>query len=338
MSSTSQPTDLTDLRLEFINRMREPTGVTAINTVADRYLNEALVDVHILNPIVQPFWATRRATILTHAPYSTGTVAIAAAARTTVTGTSTLWNTAVTGMGFNNAQVGGKMVFSGQSDVYEVSAVGSDTAITLLNRYTGAVLTAATYTYFEDEYALAADFGAFVDIRMFSTDLEIPLIGEMDFRRRYVRNSIRGVPRVATFFQKGFLTTTAPRYRVALHPAPNDEIGIPYSYVTTNLAVSTAGVEQAALSATTDEPILPLRFRLALVTKAIEIWLRYYKDDKKRADDTQREYVDIMTRAGGALMIGQDKPQLVVKKGYGRFQRRRGRRFDVNDQFDQMLD
>src|SRR5258706_301059 len=83
---------------------------------------------------------------------------IATSARTTVTGSSTLWNTAVTGMGFNNARVGGKMRFD-TTDVYTVSTVGSDTAITLASRYIGdSALSGSTYSYFEDEYALAADY------------------------------------------------------------------------------------------------------------------------------------------------------------------------------------
>src|SRR3990167_5541820 len=121
MSSSSQPTDLADLRTDLLGLVGEPTGSTAINVIADRYLNEALHDIHTGDPLPIPFWAIRRGYITTHAPYTTGTVDITAAARTTVTGTSTLWNTAVTGMGFNNARAGGKMVFSGSTDVYEVS-------------------------------------------------------------------------------------------------------------------------------------------------------------------------------------------------------------------------
>ena len=139
MSVATQVTDLTDLRTDLIVRVRDATGVTATNNIADRYLNMALHDIHI-NPGNNWPWSIRRAYLQTHAPYTTGTVAITASARTTVTGSSTLWNTAVTGMGFNNARVGGKMTF-GSSDIHEVTVVTSDTAITIDPRWMGDALS-----------------------------------------------------------------------------------------------------------------------------------------------------------------------------------------------------
>src|SRR3989304_8008206 len=111
-------------------------------------------------------------------------------------------------MGYNNTRVGGKMACGGSSEVYEVSAVGSDTSITLVDRYISNLGTGlaggSTYTYFEDEYALVADFFRPVNVREFSTDLPIPLIGEDWFRRRYPRKNTTGVPKVGAIFQKSF--------------------------------------------------------------------------------------------------------------------------------------
>lgn len=333
MGAATQVTDLTDLRTDLIERVREATGETATNTIADRYINIALHDMHI-NPGHNFSWAIRRGYLLTHAPYTTGTVSITASARTTVTGASTEWNTAVTGMGFNNARAGGKMVFSGSDEVYEVSAVGSDTSITLVNRWTGAALSGASYVYYEDEYALASDFGRPVDMRNFSMDYHIPLIGQMKFRQLYPRNSRRSKPRIATLIDIGFSGSTAPRPRVVLHPAPDDEYSIPYSYITTNLAVSSTGTEQAQLTATSDEPIVPLRFRHAIVFHALYHWYRDMKDDT-RSQEAKGEYVDIIKRVGGDIQIGADRPQFVVR-GYGR--KRRLGRFDVGGRFDDLRD
>src|SRR3990167_3393278 len=111
MGAATQLTDLSDLRTDLLNRIMEATGVTATNTIADRFINIALHDMHI-DPGSNFPWAERRAYLTTHAPYTTGTVSITAAARTTVNGSSTLWNTAVTGFGFNNARAGGKMTFA----------------------------------------------------------------------------------------------------------------------------------------------------------------------------------------------------------------------------------
>ena len=335
MGAATQYTDLSDLRTGLLNTVRDATGVTATNTLADRYLNIALHDIHI-DPGHNWPWASRRAYLLTHAPYTTGTVSITAAARTTVTGVSTLWNTAVTGMGFNNARVGGKMTFSGMTEVYEVSVVTDDTTITILNRYTGAALSAASYAYFEDEYALAADFLRPLDMRNFSTDANIPFVGPIEFRRAAPRNSRRQKPQIATWIQLGFVSNTTPRHRVLLYPAPDDEYSIPYDYITSNLAVSSAGTEQTQMTATTDEPIIPLAFRHILVLHAAYSWTLHRKDDT-RSQEIKAEYTDLMKRMVGTSNIGQDRPRISVNymKYFGG---RRGGRFEINTEFDDIRD
>ena len=334
MSSTTQVTTFSDLYTDFLNRVREGTGVTALETLAKRYINTALQDVHINPGTVFP-WSIRSAVLLTHAPYSTGTVDISASARTTVTGTDTLWNTAVTGMGFNNAQAGGKMKFAGDDEVYTVSSVGSDTAITLSTRYTGDALDDDTYTYFEDEYALASDYGRMVDLRIFSVPRRIPLIGPIDFRTRYGRNDTTGKPCAATLIQLGFSGSSTPRHRVVLGPAPDGVYSIPYEYVTANLAVSSAGSEQAALSADADEPIMPLRYRHVLVFHALFHYYRDYKDDA-RSQEVKVEYIDTMTRMSNDFGIGQkDRPRIIPMRPGGRPIQQR---FDVSGRFDRLED
>lgn len=323
MSISSQVTDLTDLRTDLLARLYEATGVTATNNIADRYINIALQDVH-LNPGNNFPWAIRRAQLLTNARYSTGTVSIAAATRTTVTGVSTLWNTAVTGMGFNNVRVGGKITFSGSPEVYEVSAVSSDTSLTLTDRWTGSALSAASYIYYEDEYALPSDFWRLVDARSFSDEQKILAIGPQEFRRRFPRNVRTGRPLQATVIQLGFNTAggVSPRYRVVLAPAPDIVYQIPYSYVTTNLAISSTGVEQAQLTAVTDEPIIPLRYRHVLVFNALYHWYRDRHDDT-RTVEAKAEYVELMQRIAGDSYAAQDNPRFI----HSTFPRRRGKRF-----------
>lgn len=294
MSSSGQVETLADLRIDFLNKAGLPTGITANNTIADRYLNQCLHDIHIKPGHTFP-WQVRRAYVLTHATYTTGTVDIAAATRTTVTGTSTLWNTAVTGMGFNNVRAGGKIKFAGVEEVYGVASVASDTALTLTNRWSGDDLVAASYTYFEDEYALVADFHLPVDWHNFSLDLAISNLGPTEFRRRYPRNSITGKPQVATLIQLAFSGTTAPRYRVVFFPSPDLVYEIPYDYITSNLAVTSSGVEQAQLINTTDEPIIPLRYRHVLPVGAVYNYYRDVRDDE-RSKEAKAEYVDLVSR------------------------------------------
>lgn len=334
MAANTTPATLSELQTDFIERVRDSTSVTAIQTIAQRYLNIALHDMHI-SPGANFPWAERRAVLITHDTYTTGTVSITSAtSRTAVVGSSTLWNTAVTGFGFNNARVGGKMTFSGLNEIYEVSVVGSDTSVTLATVYTGADLSAASYTYFEDEYALASDFGRPLDHRFFNTNLSIPLIGKMEFRRRYPRNDITSKPKVATLIQLGFSSDTAPRYRIIFYPVPDDEYSIPYTYITTNLAVSSTGTEQAQMTASTDEPIVPLRYRQAIIYHALFHWYRDRKDDS-RSQEAKAEYVDFMTRTLGDTVIGQDRPQFVVRR---RGRRPRMGRFEYGNRFDEIKD
>lgn len=333
MSETTEVITFADMQTDFINSIRGVTTQEATTNLAKRYLNTALRDVHIL-PGNKFRWQYRRGMIITNAPYTTGTVTIADATRTTVTGSSTLWNTAVTGFGVNNAQAGGHITFSGLNEVYEVASVSSDTAMTLATRYTGDELSGATYRYYEDEYALASDFHEFVDVRMFSTDMNIPLIGSMDFRRRFPRNDIIGRPTVATHIQLGFSSTTAPRHRVVLHPVPDDRYSIPYWYVTSNLAVSSAGVEQARMTADTDEPIVPVQFRRVIVLHALYHFFLVYKDDDRWAP-LKGEYTDLMIRLAGMKETGGERPRIVARMNVGR---RRRPQFDYNGHFDRMED
>ncbi len=338
MSTTSQPTTFSDLYTDLLNRMRESTVASASTIpLAKRYINIALHDSH-LNPggsTPNWPWAVRRAVLLTHAPYSTGTVSIAAATRTTVTGASTLFNTAVTGMGYNNVRVGGKLKL-GNNEVYTVATVASDTSLTIDSRYIEEdALSGASYTYFEDEYALATDFGKMVDARIFSHDTDIPLIGPMEFRRKYARNDTFGTPRMATIVQLGFNANTVAQYRVVLGPSPDRIYSLPYQYITTNLAVSAAGVEQEGLVEDTDEPIIPLRYRHALVYHAAQNWYRDLKDDT-RSQEIKAEYIDLIQRICNDFGIGQQNRPIIKPMSCGNGGNRTFGRYDVGGRFDRM--
>jgi len=141
MSTAGQPTVFSELYGDLLSRMRADTTTSSTSeTIAKRYCNIALADVHIQQNWP---WAERTATIITRPPYSDGDISIAAASRTTLTGGGTLWNTAVTGMGFNNLNVGAKIKFS--NEVYKVAAIASDISATLQSRYVENITTASTY-------------------------------------------------------------------------------------------------------------------------------------------------------------------------------------------------
>ena len=75
MSSSTEVRDFSDLYTEVLNKMRQPTTVTAITNQAKRYVNTALHDMVFGFEYKLP-WLERDATLITQAPYTTGTVAI----------------------------------------------------------------------------------------------------------------------------------------------------------------------------------------------------------------------------------------------------------------------
>ena len=305
MGATTQPLDFSDLYTDLQNRARVTTGVTATENQAKRYINIGLKDMHIGFGEHFP-WCHRRSQIRTHAQYTTGTV-VTTAGSTTVTGTSTAWATA-NSFSENNMRVGGKISFGG-SEVYEISTVTSDTVAVLNTAFISTALSGASYTYFEDEYALASDFMRPLDLQSFSDAMDIPLIARDEFRRSFPRNNVTGRPKVATLLFLGPLDTVGIRRRVRFYRPPDSTYLIPYEYVTNLLAMSSAGVTATDLSADADQPIVPLQYRHAIVLHGLKNWYRDKKDDA-RSQEVNAEWTDLMTRIVGDQEIGTRRPRI----------------------------
>lgn len=334
--STTQPKTFANLLEDLQNRLREQTGVTATEDIAKRFLNTALQDMHVGFGEKFP-WAERQATILTHARYTTGTVTIAQGS-TALTGDSTAWDTA-NDFGVKNALATGKLSINGTPEIYTIASVDSDTGITLNERYVGDDASEATYTYFEDEYALSADFLRPLDLQFFDQAREIDLIPRNEFRRRYPRNNLTGKPLVATIVDRPFSGDTTPVRRVMFWKPPDAAYLLPYSFVTNKLAVSSAGTAQESLSADADEPIVPMQFRHAIVYHALHHIYRDRKDDA-RSQEAKAEFTDLMLRISSDHEIGRPRPQLQPRispyVSYARNPyRRRGTRYTTGTAFDE---
>ena len=351
---TSTPTTFLDLQRAVLNRVQVVLGSSTADSVstlyAQSFLNQANHDLHMRKDW---FWAQRRNVLLTNARYTTGLASIVLTARTTVSGTTSAtvttlpaWNTAVTGMDFNNVEAGGKMRFAGQSDVYEVSTIDADTSIVLLSRYVeSTALVAGTYVYYRDEYALASDFWRLVDIRQFSSAYTIPVIPRKDFYARYPRNSTLALPRVCTIIELGSGgagATTDWRPRVVFHPAPDKVYSIPYRYMTRNLAVQGADptVGLVNMSANNDEPIVPVRYRHALTEYALYLWYRDLKDDQ-RAQMALQTYEQLVARMAGDTEPQADHVRFVPRRAAYRTagpRRTTHQRYGTGTAFDEMRD
>lgn len=338
MSTTSQVTDFSDLFTALQNSIRMETGVTATENQAKRAINIALQDMHLGFDYRFP-WAERQDILVTQPEYTTGTIA-ATKGSTTITGTSTAWNTN-NSFSVANMRKGGKIQINSGSEVYEISAIASDTSATLTSKFTQTTISGKAYKYFEDEYALVSDFLRPVDLQQFSDAVEIELVGRTEFRRRYIRNYITGKPTVATLIDRPPDGNTTLVRKVRLHKPPDEAYSIPYTYITSNLVVSSAGVAATGFSADADEPIIPLRYRHALLYHALYTWYRDKRDDKRSAE-VKVEYTDIMLRISSDTEIGASRPMIRPRTGKyiwnaKRPYSRRGRRFDLGN-FDYMGD
>lgn len=316
MSNVTQVKTFVDLFTSLLNKVREQTSVAATVNQAKSYINTALQDMHIGYGERFP-WAERKGRLTTQAPYSTGTVSISKGSQT-LTGVGTAWNTN-NSFGVKNVRTTGRIVIAGQFEIYDISAVGGDTAITLASQFVGDDQAAVSYLYFEDEYDLDADFLRPIDMQFFDSQMGIRISDRLKFRREYPRSATPGKPVVACIVDRGFNGSAVPVRRVQLWKPPDNEYSIPYAFVTNKLAVSTAGTAQESLSADTDEPIVPLMYRHAIVLWALYNWYRDKKDDTRSAE-AKAEYVDLVIRITGDTEIGERRPSL--QPAMGNYRRR----------------
>ena len=335
MSSTTEVRTFSDIYTEILNKMRQPTTVTAIISQAKRYANTGLHDMVFGFEYKLP-WLERDDTLILRAPYSTGTVSVTAGS-TTLTGASTLWTT-TDAYGVAYARTTGKLNL-GDQNIYGITTVGASSITLSVNYVADSDLVAgSTYTYFEDEYALASDFLKIVDIRRFSTALNIPVIGRNEFKRRFPRPNISGIPKVCTINDKPFSGSTAPVTTVQFYPYPSGTLLVPYSYITKNLAVSSAGVPSVSMVNDDDEPALPTHYRAAIVEYAIWKWYRDKKDDG-RSEQAHADYQDQVNRIVGDQRIGANTQARVTPR-VGMYNTRHiysggaGRRYSINNSFD----
>jgi len=339
MSSTTQPTDFSDLYTDLMNRMRADTSLAASVVIAKRLIQSAHMDLYVGNG--EKFhWAERRASLTLHAQYTTGTLS-ATIGSGTITGSSTAWNTA-NDHGQNNMRVGGKMTIAGSETVYTVTAVASDTSATISPNYIGDTDSGLSYSYFEDEYSLASDYWKPIDQQSFDWNRQIRLVGRTDFRRWYPRNRIPQTDiRIATIVDHPFSGDTTPIRKVRFAPPPSNTQVIPYAYVTSNIVVSSSGTGQSSFSADADEPIMPLRYRHVIVYKALVEWYRDRKDDGERSREARGEYASLLERMIGDQDIGAQRlslsPAVGVYRARARRPWRRGTgRYDFDGEFDRL--
>ncbi len=133
---------------------------------------------------------------------------------------------------------------------------------------------------------------------------------------------------------------STPMRRIRFHHAPSTVQLIPYSYITRYLAMDSLGNRLEQMRADTDEPIVPHRFRTAIVLRGVYWWFRDRLDDARSAEVLQ-EYNSWVTRMAGDNEIGDVRPKFrpnmtLYKRRAKRPWSGTGRRFDINGRFDRM--
>ena len=338
MSATTQFTTFSDLYNGVLKAVRSSQSQSSTIELAKQAVNLGLQDMH-LGTEYQFYWAEREATLLTVPPYTTGTVALTQGSAT-VTGTDTLWNTA-NWTGNANVVAGMKIKFPGSQTVYEVSAVASDTSLTLTAIYDGADVTGATYSAFGDTYSMASDYLRPVDMQFFDANREIRLVDRRQLRRAMPQRYITGYPEWATQVELGPSGSTALRPRLVFLPPPDAVYRIPYAYITNLLAVASDGTLAVSLSSDTDEPIVPLRYRHAIYYYAL---MKVYEGkDDARYTTAKQMYTETMMRTLSDVTVGDRRARIEPNvTAYARQAQRpysgrgSGHRFDFHNRFDHL--
>ena len=115
---------------------------------------------------------------------------------------------------------------------------------------------------------------------------------------------------------------------------------IPYSYITRYLAMDMLGNRIEQMREDTDEPIVPHRFRTAIVLRGLYWWYRDRLDDQ-RSQEVLAEYGSWVARMAGDNEIGDVKAKFRPNMTPYKQRAKRpwsgaGRRFDINGRFDRM--
>ena len=178
---------------------------------------------HILNDVIKRIrakgswsWMFATDTIETTEEYTTGT-ADATNGSTSVSGTGTTWT---------SGMVGCKIRFAGGPE-YTISAVGSATAITLTEKYTGETDTGLTYTIYQNVYSLASDCQRVVKLWDTTNGRGIASSSAAQLRTKEHESFTCGD--VTEWAPWGRDTNKYPR--VYLFPYPADPVVIEYVYL-----------------------------------------------------------------------------------------------------------
>lgn len=245
---------------------------TDVDDVVDRALND------VLQEICQSYnfsWLYGSSSFITAAPYTTGTVTLTEGSATII-GTDTVWTSAMVGRKFS---CGGA--------TYVISTVTPSTELTLTTVYAGTSGTGLSYRIYQDEYSLASDVEDVLSMRDENNSYRLDKLGIEVMDSYWPVREAFGYP--VKYSMIGY--DSSGYTKVALYPIPNQARNVYYRYKK----------RVTEMSATTDTPIIPLRYRYILAKGALYIAAKYL-DLPDIGQDYEREY-----RQGIAQLISADR-------------------------------
>lgn len=242
-----------------------------VGDVVDQALND------VLQEICQAYnfsWLYGDSSFITVLPYETGTVQLTEGSAT-ATGSSTVWTSGMAGRKLRC-----------EDATYVVSSA-STTSITLSTNYAGAGGSGLTYKIYQDEYSLASDVEDVLSCRQENNPQKLTKKGIEEMDQYWPQRNSFGYPSIYSII--GYDSTSY--MKAAVYPIPNQARNVYYRYKK----------RVTEMSASTDTPIIPLRYRWVLAKGALYITAKYL-DMPDIGKDFEREY-----RTGIAQLIAADK-------------------------------
>lgn len=243
-----------------------------VTTVIKQALNDILQEVCQAHNFS---WLYGESSFITVAPYKTGTVTVAEGS-TTVTGSGTT---------FTSGMVGRKLRC--EDATYIISAYVSATEVTLSTDYAGAGGSGVAYKIYQNEYSLASDVEDVLSMRQENNPYRLQKKGLSFLDKYYPQRNSFGYPSVYAI--EGY--DSSGYMNVEVYPVPNQARNIYYRYKK----------RVTEMSADSDTPIVPLRYRWVLAKGALYTVAKYL-DQPDIGQDFEREY-----RQGIAQIISADR-------------------------------
>lgn len=300
MSATTQFTTFSDLYTGLLKAVKSDQSAAATLEQAKRYINTALVDIHIGHAENVP-WAVRDFSFSTVGTFASTVQSVGS----TTTPGSNPNNITYTEFNFENADL--NTFTAGHKIAVTTTALGasigqegelfntSSANPAVVNVYNADLAANDTVRIYQNEVTLPNDFmrpaGTIVKVGT----RNIYYTGRIEFRHKYAGDYSTGRPSDVTLFDTNDVFSGLDNRKLKFWPIPDTVERGHLSYVTKDLVVGADGEWKEEFSADTDEPIIPKRYRHVIFYHALYNWYRDRKDDT-RSQEAKFEYEQVLTR------------------------------------------